>query len=575
MRRAALLVAAICLVSAGAGVCAAPVLAHAQLQTVTPQRGAVLAAAPRAVVFVFDEPVSGPAGAVRVYGPRGARADDGAAFHPRGDQRAFGVALKSRLPRGTYTSTYQVISADGHVVGGGSTFSIGAPSATSGTVGQLLARQKAGPVTRDALTVARGVQYLAIAVGVGTIVFLLLIWPPAFRRAGGGGSAWDDAERAFRSRTRMLLLASAATGALSAALAVALEAADASGEGLFALSGSALSAAIDARFGTVWGIAVLAWLALGAAAAIGPRAGHAGAVALAVPAAALVLVPGLGGHAGAIAPTAILIPANALHVIAASVWVGGIVCLLSAVRAATARVEGPARALLLVEVTSRFSAFALGAVVLLAASGVVQALELISGLGDLTDTGYGRLILIKSALLLVLAGLGALQRRRTLPGLRAAARDERAPGNAGRLLRRTLRVEAGLLVLVFVATAVLAGSSPSGQATGGPIAFQTRIGPAQLEGDVDPGRVGANAVHLYLLDPRTGAPWDRASEVDLSIRQPKLGIGPLKQRATKSGPGHYTAAGVQFGAPGTWRMLVTVRAGEFDEYLRTLTVKIR
>ena len=560
---------------------AAPASAHATLSGVSPQRGAVLHAPPAAVVFRFSEPVTGTAGAVRVYGPRGARVDDGSAFHPGGRSRSYGVRLRAGLGRGTYTATYQVISADGHVVGAGSTFSIGTPSTTSASVSELLQLQKAGPVTRTALTVARGVQFVAIAVAVGVLFFLLILWPRALARAEPAGGDWAAAGAALLSRSRTILLWSAVVGALSAALAVGVDAASASGETLWtAVAGGALGDALGARFGTIWGLAALVWIVLFEGAFLllrrgAERAPRRTAIALFVPAAYLVLVPGLGGHAGSVEPTWILVPANAVHVAAACLWVGGIASLLFAVRPAAGRLEPVDRTRLLVEVVGSFSAVALVSVLSLVVSGVLQAIELLGSVSDLLDTGYGRLVLAKSLLLIVLVGLGALQRRRSLPGLRAAASHKASPGAAGRLLRNLLRTEGALLIVVFVLTAVLSGAAPPAVRPSGPVNLEGRIGPAQFDATVDPATVGANTIHLYLLDPRTGAQWDRASEVDVSARQPKLGIGPLTQKATKSGPGHYTATGLQFGGSGTWVVQFSVRVGDFDEYTATRKVLVR
>lgn len=552
---------------------AAPAGAHATLTAVSPQRGAVVTQPPKQVVFRFSEPVTGTAGAVRVYGPRGARVDQGAAFHPGGRSSVYAVRLRPGLPDGTYTATYQVISADGHIVGAGSTFSIGAPSRTSASVSSLLARQQAGPLTRTGLTVARGVQFVAIAVGAGVLLFLLLLWPRALARVAGRETSWDAAERTCDRRSRAVVTVAAFAGALSAGMAVVLAAQGASGDTLTqAISGGALSTTLGTRFGTIWGLAAVAWLLVGVGAALLPaRATRL----LLLPAAFLVLVPGLGGHAGVIAPAWLLVPANALHVLAATAWTGGIAALLLALRPASADLQPAARSRLLVAVIGDFSAVALAAVIALVVSGVLQAIELLGSVADLFGTSYGRLVLAKSVLLLGLAALGAVHRRRSLPGLRAAAEQQAGPGAAGRLLRDLLRAEAALLLAVFALTAVLSGTAPPSGAAAGPVNLSGRIGPAQFDATVDPATVGANTIHLYLLDPRTGAPWTRASEVQVSARQPKLGIGPLTQPGTRSGPGHYTVAGLQLGAAGTWVLQFRVRVGDFDEYAMTRQVRIR
>jgi copper transport protein len=550
--------------------------AHAQLTSASPQRDAVLDKPPRQVTFTFSEAVTGTGGAVRVYGPDGRRVDAGGAFHPAGRQDAYAVELTTGLAEGTYTATYQVVSADGHVVSAGSTFSIGRPSVPEATVSSLLARQEPGPVTRAALTAARGVQFAAIAVGAGVLAFLVLIWPPAWRRAGGATRmpGRNPAESMFARRSRAITVAAAAAGALSAVLAVGLNAAELSGESLFeAVRGEALSTTLGSRFGAVWATAAVLWVLVGAGATalIRPERPLPGrAAALLVPAFALLLVPGLGGHAGSVGPELVVLPANFIHVLAATVWVGGIAALLLAVRPAAKTMEGPARNRALVEVVGAFSAVALAAVVALAISGVVQAAALMGSPADLWESGYGRLVLVKTFLLLALAAIGALHRRRSLPALRADA-----GGNAGRGMRDLLLADAGLLVAVFAATAILSGTPPPTGTNAGPENLTGQLGPARYEAAVDPSARGPNTIHLYLFDPRTGAQWDRADRVKFSVLQPELGIGPLTQAATKAGPGHFLAQGVQLAAPGRWTIRFEVRAGEFDQYTTDASVTVR
>ena len=440
-------------------------------------------------------------------------------------------------------------------------------------------------------------QYAAIAVGVGGLAFLLLVWLPALVRAAGAGDSWRPAADAFARRLLALLLVVAALGVLSAVAAVLLESATAAGSGpLAALRDGALGDTLDTRFGRVWAAGACCWIAfaagavlllrpavararlrpatLGAAGLAVPRLPARGLVAV-LPAVALVALPALGGHAGSLSPVWLLVPANVLHVAAAAVWAGGIACLLLPVRAATARLVPGDRTRLLVETLALFSRLALAAVVALAVSGVVQAAGLVDGVGGLWSTAYGRLVLVKAALLLLLAGLGAVQRRRVMPGLRAADRDRGAPADAGRRLRRVLRAEAALLAGVFIATAALSGTPPAPAAPTGPVSREATVGPARAQMTVDPAAPGANAIHLYLLNPRTGAPWTGAEEVRVRARQPDLGIGPLRERALKAGPGHYVVRGAQFGAAGDWELDVALRVSDFDEYTTTFKVPVR
>ena len=145
----------------------------------------------------------------------------------------------------------------------------------------------------------------------------------------------------------------------------------------------------------------------------------------------------------------------------------------------------------------------------LLATGIVQSVVQLEAVSELVESGYGRAILVKAALLALLIGLGALNRRRTVPALERLARDRSAPGAEGGVLRRTIRVEVALIVGVLAATAFLAATAPPAATSGGPVSASADLGPANLELTVDPAAVGANQVHLYLFDRETGAQYER------------------------------------------------------------------
>ncbi|MCW2951210.1 MAG: copper resistance protein CopC, partial [Conexibacter sp.] len=307
------------------------------------------------------------------------------------------------------------------------------------------------------------------------------------------------------------------------------------------------------------------------------RRGAAGPVlaVLALPAAYLLLMPGLSGHGASQSPVAVLLPANVVHVTAMSVWVGGLAVLLLGVPAATRRLEPAERGRLLAAVLVRFSPLALGAVIAILLTGLVQSYVLVRTPAHLLDTAFGRAALIKFLLLLALIGLGAYQRRRSLPRLRRIAAEGASLGASGVLLRRALRGELALIVVVLGVTAALTGYAPSIAAQRGPFSTTTTVGPAQLQLTLDPVRVGSNELHLYLLNPRDGSQFTGAREVDVAETQPQRSIGPLQQQANVAGPGHYVIPAATFGVPGTWQLQVTVRVSDFDEYTRKLEVKIR
>ena len=552
---------------------------HATLESSSPARGATMASQPGAVVFRFSEPVEGNFGAVRVYDAGGDRVDAGDAFHPRGDGPRIAVDLDPDLADGTYTATYRVVSADGHIVSGGFVFSIGAPGrAPAATVAELVASSDSGAFVDLGIGAARGVQYAVLAVAVGALAFLFAVWWPARRRLGGDGERWRRAERAFERRLRATVLAAAAAGALSAAAAILFEAAQAAGVSAgAALDATILREELGTRFGAVWGIAALAWILIGiGAAALLRRPTPGRAATLLPPLAFVVLEPALSGHPSTQSPVALLFPANALHVAAMAIWVGGLVTLLAVLPAATRQLPPPERSRLLAAVLARFSPLALGCVAVVLLSGLGQAYAYVRDLDNLLDTAYGRAVLVKLALLLAaLVPLGAYNRYRSVPRLGRIAAGGEAPGRGGLLLRRTLRGEVALLVVTLGVTAALAGYAPATSAQSGPFSASASLGPAELELTVDPARVGANQVHLYLFDARSGAQFTAAKELRLEASLPERSIGPLPLEPQRSGPGHYTVQGAQLGVRGEWRLRVTVRVSAFDQYEAEIEVPVR
>jgi copper transport protein len=575
--------------------------AHAQLERTIPDRGATVAHQPQLVTFAFGEPVEGNFGAVRVYDARARRVDDGRVVHPGGDSHALGVGLKPGLPQGTYTATYRVISADGHPVSGGLVFSIGRPGAAPAqTVGDLIGKNRSGPATEVAFGLARGLGYAAIALGIGALAFLALVWGPAVASGGTGLPG-------FGRRVVRLLWLAVGLGLLTTLLGIVLQGATAGGISFWAAAKPALvREVLGTRFGSVWGVRALAWVAFGVVLAVagrggdrergaqralalvpaagteqlcragGPRvSGGAALAALAVPAAVLALTPALSGHASTQSPVALLLPLDVLHVVAMSTWLGGLALLLFAVPAATRALEPPERSRLLAAVLVRFSPLALGCVVALAVTGVVQAYVHVRAWDALLHTAFGRAVVIKLVLLLGLVALGAVNRQRVLPGLRRAAEGALAPGAAGLLLRRTLRAEVALIVVVLGVTSALVSYAPPVSLASGPFSATKRLGPLDLELTIDPARVGANELHLYLLNAGDGTPFTGTKQLMLRLSQPGKGIGPIEAQPRKAGPGHYIVDALQLVPGGDWRLEVADRVSEFDEYTTSLKMPVR
>src|SRR6185437_10494557 len=132
-------------------------------------------------------------------------------------------------------------------------------------------------------------------------------------------------------------------------------------------------------------------------------------------------------------PRAASIALDWLHVVSASLWVGGLIGILVLWRSlpVARRMAG------LAVCVPRFSNVAFGAVLLLLGSGVAASVIRLPTLGALWGTSYGQAILVKAGLLAAALVLAAVNLLRTKPALRAP----RAPMSAAVLLRRLVAGE--------------------------------------------------------------------------------------------------------------------------------------
>ncbi len=162
----------------------------------------------------------------------------------------------------------------------------------------------------------------------------------------------------------------------------------------------------------------------------------------------LVLTSAWMSHAAArLEHRGLLLALDALHQLAAAVWVGGLVHLAAA---AAGGGERPWPGVVL----QRFSALALGAVATLVAAGLGLSLFYIDGVGALVGTAYGFMVLTKAVVLVGLLVLGALN----FLAVRGLGRSPEAPV---RRLRRFVEVEVGLGITVLFAAASLTSLPPA------------------------------------------------------------------------------------------------------------------
>ncbi|MFI5428396.1 copper resistance D family protein [Aeromicrobium sp. UC242_57] len=123
----------------------------------------------------------------------------------------------------------------------------------------------------------------------------------------------------------------------------------------------------------------------------------------------------LTGHAASSGSHSLATTSLYLHIVGATVWVGGLAALGWVAMQGSKRLEAA---------VVRYSAVALWAFVIVAVSGVVNAMTRLQSFDDVFGSSYGQLVIGKVVALVALGALGYLQRRRII----AAGGGIPAPG---------------------------------------------------------------------------------------------------------------------------------------------------
>ena len=517
--------------------------AHAVLVSTTPADGSVVARSPAQITLRFSEPVASSLGSVRVFGPNGKQLSTGEVDRPSPDTLA--VSITGRLAKGTHTVAWRAVSADGHPIHGAFAFSVGEPSGTIAVVDD-------GETSQSTVVADWIVRFLSLLLVLAT--------------AGGSislASCLRDANERVRRRIAGSIAIAAGLLVPVSLAGLVLQGSEATGYGVLrAAHWDVLSDVLDTRFGHAW-LARAAIAALVAVVALAVRRGL-DPWAVALVAAALVPTVSLSGHAAIGAAEAV---ADLAHLAAAAVWTGG----LAAVVLGLFSLQGEDRWQLASRAVPRFSLLAVASVGVLIAAGIVSGYLEVRSWHGLWETTYGRLLLLKVGLLIGLIALGAYNRLVAVPQLR---RGDVAP-SVRRGFTRAVSTELAAMVVVVGLTASLVVQPPAKAqvAPTGPFVSSQQLGPYDLELVVDPAITGKNQMHLTLLD-RSGR-LARVSEASVSAAYPAAELGPLELKVVPGGPGHYIVPTARLPFTGDWRIDVTVRRGEFDQWSTTAITPIR
>lgn len=522
------------------GASSSTVSAHASLESSDPAPSAVLEESPSSIRLEFTEPVSPANEAIVVHTADGSPVRGGTVVE--GDT-ASSIRLDGvpELPDGLYAVAWRVVSSDGHLVQGAYTFSVGSADLVSvdigSLVGQVMAERSGAAGVSSSLIVVRWLSYLAAIVALGALAFHT--------------NAHVDRRRLVTTTLTSLVVLASSSFVHFVIQGVYLAADDWSA----AFDADAWSETLSTRLGVgllvrLALVAVLVALVMVVPTTDEPRAMNRVSSSWwqsssALVATAVLVTFAAGGHASTVPLSGVAVVVDVIHLACVAIWIGGLVVVL---------VAGRGRP----EVVGQLSRVALFVAPLAVISGLWQTWRIGGGLGELASTDWGRAMLVKIGVVIVILGVGAVARL--------------ALGSGGAGVRRLVAVEVVLATAVLGVSAYVVGESPVVART--PAVFSTTLtqGSTIVGVTVTPGLVGNNEIHVVVTPP--GGVLERIPSIEMRASSPDGDDPSLQVAVSGAGPNHFVGR-VAFLSDGDWLLEIVLQPDPTSSYLLATEVPIK
>ncbi len=469
-----------------------PAAAHPSLLTTAPAPGSIEGNPPTRIQLAFSERIGLAGSSLTLRDPAGRKVALGPLTEVDGSP-GMGAGIRRTLRPGVYRAAWVVLGADGHTVAGEFRFGVALaggqppPGATSlaGSDPGGRGGERAGG--EGVLLVA--MRWLSLVTAAMLLGGALLVARTRRRLDAAAATALADRQR----RLHRWWLAAGVVAAAEMALAAAAAGAG-SGLNLALLTDSASGLATLARLLVILVAAVATTVVRGRSRE--PLLAGAGALVL--------ITHAIDGHVASLQhDRALATLGQVAHVLGAGVWIGGLLALGVAI----ARTPPPERRALAGDGARALAPIVAVAALVVFVTGTLAALREVDATYFLRWSDYGRVVIAKAGLWLVLAGLGSA-------ALLVRRRAGHRPGGSA-LVGRLLRAEALVGLVVVALAAVLAGlvqgrgqplPAQRGNLFAGATFATAPVGNRLARVTLAPGRRGANRLTAVVGPLQLGQP---------------------------------------------------------------------
>ena len=525
--------------------------AHPFLLDSEPGQGQNAPAGTTQIITNYSEAVEIGFSELRVYDANGNQVDNKDTAYNGGETSL--IVTTPPLEDGVYTITSKVLSKiDGHLVQAAIVFGVGDVKIDS----SLLEKQENSETTFIPESIARFPGLVGQTIVLGGVIVSITIWSSQQTRFR---EVFADINEQFKIKfSKIIGIGVIATFASNFIML---------GVQTWRLETSPLDV-IGTTFGTTWLIRMIItiiiiglWFWMEKKNEITIK----GQIPLLIASLILIATTTMMGHG---ASTELEAPwiLDYSHNLLSSIWIGGVIFFAFVALPTITKTENSIKEKITLSLIPRFSGLFIIAIGILIITGPTLLWFLDDNVASLTDSTYGKLILIKIAIAAAMIGFGGMYQIKFLKNM-----NDLEKLNISRKISKPLKFEAGLGIALLAVVALLVNSSlPAGEiqsadAIQGTFGYESVLFSENAKFDVKvlPAGIGSNTISV-IVTSYDDKPLADISGLKIKVSNPQKNISPIEAEVTENVQDSVTkySADATFGFAGNWQIELEAQRAE-------------
>ena len=525
--------------------------AHPFLLDSEPGQGQNAPAGTTQIITNYSEAVEIGFSELRVYDANGNQIDNKDTAYNGGETSL--IVTTPPLEDGVYTITSKVLSKiDGHLVQAAIVFGVGDVKIDS----SLLEKQENSETTFIPESIARFPGLVGQTIVLGGVIVSITIWSSQQTRFR---EVFADINEQFKIKfSKIIGIGVIATFASNFIML---------GVQTWRLETSPLDV-IGTTFGTTWLIRMIItiiiiglWFWMEKKNEITIK----GQIPLLIASLILIATTTMMGHG---ASTELEAPwiLDYSHNLLSSIWIGGVIFFAFVALPTITKTENSIKEKITLSLIPRFSGLFIIAIGILIITGPTLLWFLDDNVASLTDSTYGKLILIKIAIAAAMIGFGGMYQIKFLKNM-----SDLEKLNISRKISKPLKFEAGLGIALLAVVALLVNSSlPAGEiqsadAIQGTFGYESVLFSENAKFDVKvlPAGIGSNTISV-IVTSYDDRPLADISGLKVKVSNPQKNISPIEAEVTENVQDSVTkySADATFGFAGNWQIELEAQRAE-------------